>query len=51
MMPPSDRNAAALSPLTCAVSLASYREDEVAWKTVRKSAATNPFFEYHVLTF
>jgi hypothetical protein len=51
MTPPSDYIPAALSPLTCAVSPASYREDEVAWKTVQKSAATNPFFESHVLTY
>src|ERR1700677_2103366 len=44
MIPLSDHNAAALSPLTYAASLASYREGEVAWKTVRRSATTNAFF-------
>jgi hypothetical protein len=44
MMLPSDHNVAALLTLTCVASLASYQEDEVAWKTVRKSAVTNTFF-------
>jgi hypothetical protein len=44
-MLPSDDNAAALSPLTRAANLASYREGEVAWKAVQKSAAINAFFE------
>lgn len=51
MIPLFDHNAAALSPLTYAASLASYREDEVAWKTVRRSAATNAFLECHVLMY
>jgi hypothetical protein len=51
MMSPSDQDAAALSQITCAASLASYREGEVAWKTVRKSVAANAFFECHVPTY
>ena len=51
MTPPFDYDVAALSRLTCAASLASYQEDEVAWKTVRKSAATDTFFEYHMMTY
>ena len=51
MIPLSDHNAAALSPLTYAASLASYREDEAAWETAQKSAATNPFFECLMLMY
>ncbi len=37
VMPRSDRHyIVALSQLTCAASLASSREDEVAWKTVQR---------------
>jgi hypothetical protein len=50
-MLPSDHNVAALSPLTYAANLASYQEDEVAWKTARMSAARNVFFEYHALMY
>ena len=38
-MPLSDHNAAVLSLLTCAATLASFQESEAAWKTARKSAA------------
>ena len=48
---PSDHNAAVLSLLTCAAGLATILEGEVAWKNVRKSAATNTFFECHVLIY
>jgi hypothetical protein len=51
MMPPSDHNAAVLSPLTCAANLASFQEDEVAWKTARKSVAQMLSLSCHVLTY